>query len=146
MKLTYFWRILTISNQRATAKRKKTTQAMPDDTHAKNKMLQSYTLLLALNIQQVNTNKYFPGKSLKNMLSHAQLNVRFKAQAFARVLTYLRYFSRALPLRAKLWSLEQLQRIFRQIDVCFVRSAIDALHPSQRLTTWHDTDRKISLI
>ena len=68
------------------------------------------------------------------------------AQAFARV-TYLRYFSRALPLRAKLWSLQQQQqRIFRQIDVCFVRSAIDALHPSQRLTTWHDTDRKISLI
>ena len=81
------------------------------------------------------------------MLSHAQLNVRLSlSQAFARVLTYLRYFSRALPLRAKLWSLEQLQRIFRQIDVCFVRSAIDALHPSQRLTTWHDTDRKISLI
>ena len=77
------------------------------------------------------------------MLSHAQLTSGLSG--FARV-TYLRYFSRALPLRAKLWSLQQLQRIFRQIDVCFVRSAIDALHPSQRLTTWHDTDRKISLI
>jgi hypothetical protein len=46
MKLTYFWRVLAVWNQGATAKRKKTTQAMPDDTHAKNKMLQSYTLLL----------------------------------------------------------------------------------------------------